>query len=50
MLLMQKHREENLNMGNTLKSKSTGYLKIKEWILYLVAVFFYTNMTGMIAE
>ena len=50
MLLMQKHREENLNMGNTLKSKSTGYLKMKEWILYLVAVFFYTNMTGMIAE
>ena len=26
------------------------FLSKKEWILYLVAVFFYTNMTGMIAE
>ena len=25
------------------------YLPLKEWIFYLVAVFFYTNMTGMIA-
>ena len=28
----------------------TKFLSKKEWILYLVAVFFYTNMTGMIAE
>ena len=26
------------------------YLSKKEWILYLVAVFFYTNMTGMIGS
>ena len=26
------------------------YLSMKEWILYLVAVFFYTTMTGMINE
>ncbi|MCH5197602.1 MAG: MFS transporter [Oscillospiraceae bacterium] len=26
------------------------YLSGKEWVIYLVAVFFYTNMTGMIAE
>lgn len=28
----------------------TKYLKKKEWILYLAAVFFYTMMTGMINE
>ncbi len=34
----------------TLSHQDTKYLKRKEWILYLVAVFFYTNMTGMINE
>ena len=31
-------------------SKKNGYIKMKEYIAYLVAVFFYTNMTGMINE
>lgn len=39
--------------NSPLETKDTGlkkYLSGKEWILYLMAVFFYTNMTGMIAE
>ena len=36
--------------SSTLSPNDTKYLKKKEWILYLVAVFFYTNMTGMINE
>lgn len=31
-------------------TENNKYLKTKEWILYLVAVFFYTMMTGMINE
>ncbi len=31
-------------------SKKNGYIKMKEYIAYIVAVFFYTNMTGMINE
>ncbi len=50
MLQMQKHREGCLHMGNTLETKSNGYIKMKEWIAYLVAMFFYSNMTGMINE
>lgn len=38
-------------MSQGIKNKEEQkYLKMKEWVLYLVAVFFYTTMTGMINE
>lgn len=40
-------------MGNAVAPASTQeqrYVKIKEFVLYLCAVFFYTNMTGMIGS
>lgn len=30
--------------------KDGKHIKLKEYILYVLAVFFYTNMTGMINE
>lgn len=40
-------------MGNTVapaQAQEQKYIKMKEFILYLLAVFFYTNMTGMIGS
>ena len=40
-------------MGNAVApavSQEQKYVKIKEFVLYLFAVFFYTNMTGMIGS
>lgn len=39
-------------MGNDVlaKRQEKKYVKPSEFILYLVAVFFYTNMTGMIGS
>lgn len=33
---------------NAITDVNARHLKMKEWILYLSAVFFYTNMTGML--
>lgn len=34
----------------TVETENQKYVKIKEMVLYLVGVFFYTNMTGMIGS
>ena len=35
---------------SSISDVNIKHLKLKEWILYLMAVFFYTNMTGMIGS
>ena len=35
---------------NAITDVHARHLKMKEWILYLSAVFFYTNMTGMVGS
>lgn len=35
---------------NNLGSENQKYVKTKEFILYLIGVFFYTNMTGMVGS
>lgn len=35
---------------SSISDVNVRHLKLKEWILYLMAVFFYTNMTGMIGS
>lgn len=35
---------------STLIDANVRHIKMKEWILYLLAVFFYTNMTGMVGS
>ena len=35
---------------NAITDVNARHLKMKEWILYLCAVFFYTNMTGMVGS
>ena len=35
---------------NAITDVNARHLKMKEWILYLCAVFFYTNMTGMMGS
>ena len=40
-------------MGNAVApplAQDKKYVKAKEFVLYLFAVFFYTNMTGMIGS
>ena len=34
----------------TIETQDEKHVKMKEFILYLVGVFFYTNMTGMIGS
>ncbi len=42
--------KKNASVLSGAAEEAQKFLSKKEWILYLVAVFFYTNMTGMIAE
>ena len=35
---------------NAISDVNARHLKMKEWVLYLSAVFFYTNMTGMMGS
>ncbi len=37
-------------MESTLQSSSQKHVKVSEFIAYIVAVFFYTNMTGMVGS
>lgn len=55
MIKILKERVEYMGKKNVSplaanENSMQKFLSKKEWILYLVAVFFYTNMTGMIAE
>lgn len=37
-------------MENTVKADNTKFVSTKEFILYLIGAFFYTNMTGMVGS